>query len=237
MRKLIITIFIITFMIVLTSCQYDVHNVLKENVRWQSNSELITFEIQGPGSKNYGYGQLKVNDSFVNVFIILSISPKSLSVYLENNTTSSILDYNYNVINSESLLLTDVYNKTNDPNYDDLEITIYREDLSLNELDARIYFESYFNHEEYQISLHYLVDSHLTYSAFGSLYFNHIYMTVKLVYIDEVNFEVYDSSNNELLFSGTYETEIMHVNLDILNDNLFNNNVDTIRLSVDVTPI
>lgn len=45
MKKLAILLGLAVFIAFITACQYDIHGVFKENVRWKSDDDALEFEI------------------------------------------------------------------------------------------------------------------------------------------------------------------------------------------------
>lgn len=151
---------------------------------------------------------------------------------MNNSDLDIVLGYKVDTINSTTLLLTDVHNNTGDPTYDNVELSIYREDISADELDAKRYLESKLSNTEYGISLQYDRTARFTNSAFGTINYNNESVSVRFIYLNQYEFGVYDVANDAILFSGIYDTEVEYIDLHIGYNDFFSLDVDTIRLVI-----
>lgn len=89
------------------------------------------------------------------------------------------------------------------------------------------------NNDDYQIELKNSVDRRFVDDIFGTILSNNKATYIKLVYLEEHMYEVYNIIDDKLLFSGNYETDILFVDLYIDTHNYFDGNVEVIRLLVD----
>lgn len=57
---------------------------------------------------------------------------------------------------------------------------------------------------------------------------------MKFIYLNLFEFELYNATMDDLLFSGIYDTEAEYINLYIDYNDFFIFDVDTIRLSISL---
>lgn len=231
MKRYIVITFFLMLITTLSSCVYDFHNVYKENVRWTSQNDLLEFDIQGPYNEKEGYGKIKINDEIINVLFYLDIEfGQTLYIFTFDDYDHPIIEFEIDIIKGTVLNIMTYSNDSGDLIYDDLQITINRTDLSEEDLDAKKYLYANFVNEEYGININ---GGYLTaFSRSGEMNYDNRDLDIRIDYLNDNKFEIYDSYDNALLFSGQYISTKEYIELILNSNDFFPSSLSSITLEI-----
>ena len=239
MKKIFVVILCMIVILTLSACYYDIYQLFKENVRWQSDDGRISFTIQGPDSERIGIGTININGNNQDVIFVFESGHSNLGCYtLEMYHDQSSIDRTFvlkcetNIIDSETIDLDITSNLSGDDTYDEY-ITIYREDLDDDELNAMYFIDIAFTNDSYGIYIEQTIDTPFKKTAFGHITDQNGQQSIKFVYVDETHYEIYHIVNDELLFSGTYTTTMEQLKLSIVDDFYFTDTLTNITLEFE----
>jgi len=231
MKRLIVSIFLLLLVMTLSSCNKDFKGVYKENVRWTSQNNLLEFDIQGPYNEKEGYGKIKINDEIITVRVHLDIEFGGWLYIIEfSDFNHIIMEFDIDTINGTTLNLITYSNNSGDLSYDDFQLTINRTDLNEDDLDAKKYLYADFINEEYGLNID---GGYLTwFSRSGEISYNNQVFEIRIDYLEDYKFEIYDSNDNELLFSGQYITTKEYIELVLDSNDFFPSSLSSINLEI-----
>lgn len=232
MKKTMLLVYILLSLSILSSCVgYNTISLRKNYVKWTSQDDVIQFDIQGPYNNENGYGTLKLNneDIIIKTHLNLGVGPLMLRIYDFANQ-SLLLEFEVDYVNKTTLDLTLLINGTGQGNFDNLQLTINRTDLSEEELDAKKYLYADFVNEEYGLNIN---GGYLTaFSRSGEIDYNNQVFDIRIDYLDDYKFEIYDSNNNELLFSGQYISTKEYIELILNSNDFYTSSLSSIKLEI-----
>jgi len=231
MKRLIVSIFLLLLVMTISSCNKDFKGVYKENVRWTSQNNLLEFDIQGPYNEKEGYGKIKINDEILNVLVHLDIELGGWLYIIDfSDFNHIIMEFDIDTINGTTLNLITYSNNSGDLSYDDLQLTINRTDLNEDDLDAKKYLNADFINEEYGLNID---GGYLTwFSRNGEIEYDNQELNIRIEYLSDSKFEIYDNSNNEFLFSGQYISTKEYIELVLDSNDFYPNTLSSIILEI-----
>jgi hypothetical protein len=231
MKKNIVIAFFLLLIMTLSACNYDFKGVYKENVRWRSQDDLLEFEIQGPYNEKEGYGKIKINDEIINVYVHLDIEFGGwLNIMDFNDFNHTIIEFDIETINGTVLNLITYSNNSGDLIYDDLQLTINRTDISEEDLDAKKYLFANFVNEEYGLNIN---GGYLTaFSRNGEMNYDNRDLDIRIDYLNDNKFEIYDNNDNALLFSGQYTSTKKYIELILDSNDFYPSSLSSIILEI-----
>ncbi len=231
MKKNIFIAFFLLLTITLSSCNYDFNNVYKENVRWTSQDDLLEFDIQGPYNKKEGYGTIKINDEIINIVVNLDIQfGGSILIFTFDDFKHPILEFGFDIIKGTVLNLITYSNDSGDAIYDNQQLIISRTDLTEEDLDAKKYLYANFVNEAYGLNIN---GGYLTaFSRSGEINYNNQVFDIRIDYLDDDKFEIYDSNDNAMLFSGQYISSKEYIELVLDSNDFYPSSLSSIRLEL-----
>ena len=227
-----IIIYIVLSLFILTSCVSFYATVLKKKyVKWISEDQILQFEIQGPYNEQYGLGILKIGNDFkdIKTYLNLGVGTLYLEVY-DFADNSLLLGFDVAFVSQTRLHLSVEDNETDKSSFDNLELTINRFDLSVDEIDAKKYLYVQYVNETFGINIDNEIEG--TYSRRGSINYNNQRLEIIMDFLDNHTFEIYILESNDLILSGEYTTTKEYIDLVFDFNDFYQSNLDSMRLSI-----
>ncbi len=230
----------------LSSClSYKTH-IYDENVRWQTEDDRLSIFIQGPSNRHSGYSRIKINDEFVDAYVRFGGNIQQVTLCLEDAVDSqtihieqdSLIHFRMHILDETTIELAVEYNNTNDSYFDNSLFKIYRSDISEDELNARYYFNEipsdnliFYNSSCDMIIEH---DKHTIFDgeAKGTINYNDQVFDIRINYLSDDRFEIYDRHNNVLLFSGQYRSTEEYIELILDSNDFYPSSLRSIELEI-----
>lgn len=238
-RTLLVIILLISVFTLSSCLSYNTY-IYAENVCWKTENDRLSIFIEGPNNNHSGLAKIKINDEYIDTYVEFGGNVPLLTLYLEDNVENmsrieeySFIHFRMHIIDKTTVELEVEYNNSNDSYYDNLSFTIYRSDLSEDKLNAMYYIDtSFFHNSDYEITIG--QDKYTIFSgkAEGMINYQDQTISIEFVYVNTTYFEIYDVVTQDILLSGTYDTGINSMTLDIQDNTIFDENVVTIELSI-----
>ena len=232
MKKTILLVCILFLISILSSCvSFKTVSLRKNYVKWTSQDDVLQFDIQGPYNEEDGYGTLRLNDEYIMIIthLNLGVGPLMLRIF-EFENQSMLLEFEVDYVNKTTLNLKVHINETGLENFDTLQMTINRTDIRDEDLDARKYFYANFVNEQYGLNIN---GGYLTaISRSGEINYNNQVFDVRIDYLDDNKFEIYDSNDNALLFSGQYISTKEYIELILDSNDFYPSSLSSIKLEI-----
>ncbi len=135
-----ILIIISVLFVTLTGC-VDRMKVIKENVQWTSDSDILEFKIIGD-EQYLGTGTFKKGDEYITVIIYFAMPRMEIEVYPDSpfehwrertHYGTELIVFDCEMLNFEGdrLRLTTIVNYTGIASYDDLSFELIRTDIDV----------------------------------------------------------------------------------------------------------
>lgn len=230
--KRLLLFYVLFSVVVLSSCVGNNSISLgKKYVKWTSQDDVLQFDIQGPFNEENGYGTLRINDEYIIVktYLNLGVGPLILTIY-EFEDQNMLLEFEVDYVNKTTLNLTVQINETNLETFDNLQLTITRTDISKEDLDAKKFLYANFSNEEYGLDIN---GGYLTaFSRNGEIEYDNQELNIRIDYLSDSKFEIYDNSNNEFLFSGQYISTKEYIELVLDSNDFYPNTLSSIILEI-----
>lgn len=134
--KVSFLVLVVTFL--LSACTNPMV-VIKQNVEWTSDNDLLTFTIEGEEQYN-GEGTLKIDDTLIPVKIFIAIPAYEIYVFDEptylqwqdtGNTSVALIMFGFKRLNTQgtSIEIISTVNQSSYPELDNLKFMMTRTDL------------------------------------------------------------------------------------------------------------
>ncbi|MCD4826831.1 MAG: hypothetical protein K8Q99_03530 [Acholeplasmataceae bacterium] len=244
-KILLITVLFISICMLSSCLSYKTY-IYDENVKWQTENDRLFIFIQGPSNEHSGFSRIMINGEFIDAYVQFGGNIPRITLYLEDAIDSqtinieqdSLIHFRMNIIDKTTIELSVEYNNTNDSFFDNLLFKIYRSNISEDELNARYYFNEIAsdNIKFYNISNDMTIehDKHTIFDgeAKGTINFNNQVFDIRIDYLDDDKFEIYDSNNNELLFSGQYISTKEYIDLILDSNDFYPSSLSSIKLEI-----
>lgn len=199
----------------------DTMDVIQYNVSWKSDNDLLTFTIEGIDTY-VGTGTFGFNDKKIPVVVYLSMPSLELIVFDETSFNQWIDtgDDRHALImfgcklngSSHKLSATTLENNTGLESYDNLSFGLSISRLNKEELNAANHIRIKWANINETINFMRNLDSAFNQRATGNMLIDNAYISTYLLFKSDHKFEIYRSSDEMLLLSGSYETS------EILNE-------------------
>jgi hypothetical protein len=246
MKRYIVITFFLLLIMTLSSCLSYKTNIYDENVRWQTEDDRLSMFIQGPANQHSGFSRIKINDEFVDAYVQFGGNIPQVTLFLEdvidsqtiNIEQDSLIHFEMHIIDETTIELAVEYNNTNDSYFDKSLFKIYRSDISEDELNVRYYFNEMasdnlkFYSSAYDMTIEHDKLTIFDGEAKGTINYNNQVFDIKINYLDDDKFEIYDNDDNELLFSGQYISSKAYIELLLDSNDFFPSSLSSIKLEI-----
>jgi hypothetical protein len=245
-KKILLIIMIFISIYTLASCLSSKTNIYDENVKWQTEDDRLSIFIQGPSNQHSGFSKIKINDSFFDAHVQFGGNIPQVTLYLEdaidtktiNIEQDSLIHFRMHIIDETTIELSVEYNNTNDSFFDNSLFKIYRSNIPEDDLNVRYYFNEMaydnikFCNSSCDITIQH--DKHTIFDgeATGTINYDNQVFDIRINYLDDDKFEIYDNDDNELLFSGQYISTKEYLELILDSNDFYPSSLSSIKLEI-----